>query len=127
MKQPLPPSIVAALSEVANMADELAATDCQVGSVNLRGMSVSAVLDNLDKVAAALTWADLEHAPAMLNAAARAYRQTFPADSLGWEDAGRLASIAYMIEQACVEQYMKENPAAAADFYHKRENPFSTL
>jgi hypothetical protein len=63
----------------------------------------------------------------MLNAAARAFRQTFPADSLGWEDAGRLQSIAYAIEQGQVDNYMKENPAAVADFYFKKENPFSTL
>ena len=80
-----------------------------------------------DRAAAALTWQELEQAPAMLNAVARAFRIGFPSDSLGWEDAGRLQTIAYAIEQACVEQYMKENPAAVADFYHKRENPFSSL
>jgi hypothetical protein len=60
-------------------------------------MNVHAVLDNLDNVASALTWADLEHAPAMLNAAARAFRQTFPSDSLGWEDAAALNNIAVLI------------------------------
>lgn len=63
-------------------------------------MSVSAVLDNLDYVASCLNLAELEHAPAMLNAAARAFRQTFPFDSLGWEDAGRLQTIAGMIAAA---------------------------
>jgi hypothetical protein len=127
MKQPLPPSISAALAEVANIADQLAATDCESPAGKFNGMSVAACLDNLDQVAAALTWKELEHAPAMLNAAARAFRQTFPCDSLGWEDAGRLQTIAYAIEQACVEQYMKENPSEVADFYHKQENPFSSL
>ena len=93
----------------------------------MRGLNVAGVLDNLDDVASALTWADLENAPAMLNGAARAFRQTFPSDSLGWEDAGRLQSIAYAIERGQVENYMKENPAAVADFYFKKENPFSTL
>ena len=127
MKTPLPPLIQSHLAEVAAIADGLAATACQVSGERLRGLNVAGVLDNLDQVASALTWAELEQAPAMLNAAARAFRQTFPADSLGWEDAAALARIAYAIEQACVEQYMKENPGEAADFYFKKENPFSTL
>jgi len=127
MKTPLPAPIQSALAEVGNIADGLAATACQVEGGKLRGLNVAGVLDNLDQVASALTWAELEQAPAMLNAAARAFRQTFPADSLGWEDAAALARIAYAIEQACVEQYMKENPGEAADFYFKKENPFSTL
>jgi hypothetical protein len=90
-------------------------------------MDVAGVLNNLDEVAAALTWADLENAPAMLNAAARAFRQTFDGFSEGFAAAGRLQSIAYAIEQACVEKYMKENPGETADFYFKKENPFSTL
>ena len=126
MKQPLPPSIVAALAEVANMADRLAESNCQTDN-SCPYIDLTECQDNMDYVAACLTWKELEHAPAMLNAAARAYRQTFPADSLGWEDAGRLQTIAYMIEREQVEQYMKENPAAVADFYHKRENPFSNL
>ena len=97
MKQPLPPSIAAALSEVAEMADQLAATVCHFSGDKVKDMSVPACLDNLDQVAAALTWKDLEHAPAMLNAVARAYRQSFPSDSLGWEDAGRLQTIAALI------------------------------
>lgn len=100
MKQPLPPSLSAALNEVADIADRLAATACDVPAARLADMSVSAVLDNLDHVAGCLTLAELEHAPAMLNAAARAFRQTFPADSLGWEEAGRLQTIACMIEDA---------------------------
>lgn len=127
MKTPLPLFIQSALAEVERMADRLAETACDVPSGKLDGMSVAAVLDNLDTVASALTWKELEHAPAMLNAAARAYRQTFPSDSLGWEDAGRLQTIAYMIERGQVDNYMKENPGAAADFYHKQENPFSNL
>jgi hypothetical protein len=94
MKTPLPPLIQSHLAEVAAIADGLAATDCHFESGKLRGMDVAGVLDNLDDVASALTWADLENAPAMLNAAARAFRQTFPSDSLGWEDAGRLQTIA---------------------------------
>ena len=127
MKQPIPPSIRAALADVERIADDLAATVCHFSGDKVKDMSVTACLDNLDQVAAALTWKELEQAPAMLNAVARAFRQTFPFYSLGWEDAGRLQTIAYAIEQACVEQYMKENPAAVADFYHKRENPFSSL
>ena len=94
MKQNLPPSLTAALAEVADMADKLAATVCHFSGDKVKDMCVTACLDNLDAVASALTWQDLEQAPAMLNAVARAYRQTFPADSLGWEDAGRLQTIA---------------------------------
>jgi len=97
MKQPLPPSIAAALADVEQMADQLAATVCHFSGDKIKDMSVSACLDNLDTVAAALTWKDLEQAPAMLNAVARAYRQGFPSDSLGWEDAGRLQTIAALI------------------------------
>jgi hypothetical protein len=93
MKPPsLPPSIVAALAEVADMADQLAATACDCGAP--RCLEVAAVLNNLDEVSSAVTFADLVNAPAMLNAVARAYRQSFPSDSLGWEDAGRLQTIA---------------------------------
>ena len=127
MKQPLPPVIKSALADVERIADDLAATVCHFSGDKINGMNVAACLDNLDQAAAALTWQELEQAPAMLNAVARAFRIGFPSDSLGWEDAGRLQTIAYAIEQACVEQYMKENPAAVADFYHKRENPFSSL
>jgi hypothetical protein len=127
MKTPLPPLIQSHLAEVAAIADGLAATACQVESGKMRGLNVAGVLDNLDFVAGCLTWKELDHAPAMLNAAARAFRQTFPADSLGWEDAARLTLIAYAIERGQVDNYMKENPAAVADFYFKKENPFSTL
>jgi hypothetical protein len=127
MKTPLPPLIQSHLAEVGNIADGLAATACQVESGKMRGLNVAGVLDNLDDVASALTWADLENAPAMLNAAARAFRQTFPSDSLGWEDAARLTLIAYAIERGQVDNYMKENPGETADFYFKKENPFSTL
>ncbi len=127
MKTPLPPLIQSHLAAVERIADNLAATACETPSGKLAGMDVAGILNNLDEVAAALTWADLENAPAMLNAAARAFRQTFPADSLGWEDAAALSRIAYAIEQACVEQYLKENPGEAAAFYFKKENPFSTL
>jgi hypothetical protein len=127
MKTPLPALIQYHLAEVAAIADGLAATACEVESGKLAGLNVAGVLDNLDDVASALTWADLENAPAMLNAAARAFRQTFPSDSLGWEDAGRLQSIAYAIERGQVDNYMKENPGETADFYFKKENPFSTL
>ena len=108
MKQPLPPSIVAALAEIEAMADQLAATVCHFSGDKLDGMSVAACLDNLDTVAAALTWKDLEDAPAMLNAVARAYRQTFPADSLGWEDAARLTLIADLIAKEWATEFQKE-------------------
>lgn len=97
MKQPLPPSIVAALNEVEEMADALAACACDRPAGNLLPAETAACIDNLDSVASALTWQDLAQAPAMLNAVARAFRQTFPADSLGWEDAGRLQTIAALI------------------------------
>ena len=80
------------------MADQLAATVCHFSGDKIKDMSVSACLNNLDSVASALTWEDLQFAPAMLNAVARAYRQGFPSDSLGWEDAGRLSSIATLIQ-----------------------------
>jgi hypothetical protein len=127
MKTPLPPLIQSHLAEVAAIADGLAATVCDVPYGKLAGMDVAGVLDNLDYVAGCLTWKELDHAPAMLNAAARAFRQTFDGFSEGFAAAGRLQSIAYAIEQACVENYMKENPGEAADFYFKKENPFSTL
>jgi len=111
MKQPLPLSISAALAEVEAMADQLAATVCESPAGKLKDMSASACLDNLDTVAAALTWKDLEQAPAMLNAVARAYRQTFPADSLGWEDAGRLQTIASLIAHW---QTLPDNGSGAA-------------
>jgi len=94
---PLPPSVRAALSQVADIADKLADTFC-VSSLN--SAELTACLDNLDDVAAALTLADLAAAPAKLNAAARAFRQTFPCDSLGWEDAGTLQTIAALIAAA---------------------------
>lgn len=101
MKPPsLPPSIAAALAEVANIADHLAATACDRPGSDLADMDIAGVLNNLDAVASALCFQDLDKAPAMLNAAARAFRQTFPADSLGWEDAGRLQTIAFKIDKA---------------------------
>lgn len=100
MKTPLPSLIQSHLASVAAVADGLAATACEVESGKMRGLNVAGVLNNLDEVASALTWADLENAPAMLNAAARAFRQTFPSDSLGWEDAGRLQTIASDIAAA---------------------------
>lgn len=100
MKTPLSPSLSAALNEVADIADRLACTACEVSAARLDGMSISAVLDNLDHVASCLTLAELEHAPVMLMSAARAFRQTFPSDSLGWDEAGRLQTIACMIEDA---------------------------
>jgi hypothetical protein len=127
MKTPLPLDIQSALAAVERIADGLAATACEVESGKMRGLNVAGVLDNLDFVAGCLTWKELDHAPAMLNAAARAFRQTFPADSLGWEDAARLTLIAYAIERGQVDNYMKENPGETADFYFKKENPFSTL
>ena len=117
MKQPVPPSIAAALNEVEEMADKLAATFCdhsQTVTTAAGGHDyhmLTACLDNLDKVAAALTWQDLEKAPAMLNAVARAYRQTFPSDSLGWEDAGRLQKIAALIAHW---QTLPDNGSGAA-------------
>jgi hypothetical protein len=94
---PIPPAIVAALFDVEHIADQLAATFCDYPAKGLMPAETAACLDNLDTVAAALTWKELEQAPAMLNAVARAYRQSFPSDSLGWEDAGRLQTIAALI------------------------------
>lgn len=98
MKTPLPPSLQSALAEVSAIADSLACTSCEFSSAKMGDMNVSGILDNLDHVAAALCLADLEAAPAMLNAAARAFRQTFPGLSEGYAAAGRLQTIAYMIE-----------------------------
>jgi hypothetical protein len=107
MKTPLPPLIQSHLAEVAAIADGLAETACDVPSGKLRGMDVAGVLDNLDHVAGCLTLAELEHAPAMLNAAARAFRQTFDGFSEGFAAAGRLQTIAYAIE-------LEQTAAAAA-------------
>jgi hypothetical protein len=95
MKQPLPPSIQSALAEVGTIADKLAEAAC---FSSLRMAEQTAVQDNLDFVAGCLTWKELDHAPAMLQSAARAFRQTFPANSIGWEEAGRLCSIATLIQ-----------------------------
>jgi hypothetical protein len=97
MKTTLPAEIQFALAAVERIADGLAATACETPSSKLAGMDVTGILNNLDEVAAALTWADLEDAPAMLMGAARAFRQTFPSDSLGWEDAAALNNIAVLI------------------------------
>ena len=98
MKTPLSPSLQTALAEVAAIADGLAETACDFPAAKFGGMNVAGVLDNLDHVAGCLTLAELENAPAMLNAAARAFRQTFPGLSIGFAEAGRLQSIAYQIE-----------------------------
>ena len=98
MKTPLSPALQSALAEVAAIADGLAETSCVMPSAKMGGMNVAAVLDNLDYVGGCLTLSELENAPAMLNAAARAFRETFPGLSEGFADAGRLQSIAYMIE-----------------------------
>ena len=115
MKQPLPPSVRAALSQVADIADKLAETFC-VSSLN--SAELTACLDNLDDVASADCLADLADAPAKLNAAARAFRQTFPSDSLGWDDAGTLQTIAALIAAALeietAERLAREAAARAA-------------
>ena len=103
MKQPLPPSIVSALATVADISDRLAETLCIV-SGPLK-MDSDKVLNNLDLVASAVTLEELEQAPDILNDAARAFRQTFPADSLGWEHAGKLNHIAIVIEGSLPPKY----------------------
>jgi hypothetical protein len=97
MKQPLPLLISAALADVERIADDLAVTACENTADKFNGMSVADCLDNLDTVAAALTWKELEQAPSVLNAVARAFRIGFPSDSLGWDDAVRLQTIAALI------------------------------
>ena len=115
------------------MADRLAETFChnsctaETAAGGHDSHMLSACQDDLDSVASSLTWKDLEQASAMLNAVARACRQTFPSDSLGWEDAARLTVIADMIETAWVAAFEKANPDLVNDFNHKRENPLSTL
>ena len=108
MKQPLPPSIQLHLAEVERIADGLAATSCDFPASAFAGMNIAAVLSNLDDVASAVSPGELTNAPAMLNSAARAFRHAFRSDSLGWEDAGRLQTIAsdlaaYLAEVAVVE------------------------
>lgn len=98
MKTPLTPALQSALAEVAAIADGLAETSCVMPSAKMGGLNVAAVLDNLDQVASCLTLSELENAPAMLNAAARAFRETFPGLSEGFAAAGRLQTIAYLIE-----------------------------
>ena len=93
--------MISALAEVAAIADRLAMTFDENGMTASYGpvdMNVPCVLDNLDEVASAVTLAELKNAPAMLNAAARAFRQTFNGFSEGFAAAGRLQTIAYMIE-----------------------------
>ena len=97
---PFPYHVAAALSDVGRIADDLAATACDQ-SVNA---DVAAMLDNLDDVAAAVTLTDLADAPAKLNAVARAFRQTFPCDSLGWDDAGLLQTYASRLAAFLADQ-----------------------
>jgi len=99
MKTPLPAEIQSALNQVENVADLLASTAIDFPAAKFGGMNVASVIDDLDDVSSAVSWAELENAPAKLNAAARSFRQIFPADSLGWEDAARLNNIAALIEQ----------------------------
>lgn len=101
MKTPLSPALQSALAEVADIADKLAMTFDENGMTASHGpvqWNVAGVLDNLDYVAGCLTLAELENAPAMLNGAALAFRQTFNGFSEGFAAAGRLQSIAYQIE-----------------------------
>ena len=100
MKTPIPPALQSALYEVSKIGDKLAIT-CTTSFADKEAdkkMNVASVLNNLDYVADCLTLAELEYAPATLNAVARAFRETFPVDSLAWQDASRLQSIAHMIE-----------------------------
>lgn len=94
MKQPLPPSVQLQLAEVAGIADGLAATACDFPASAFAGMDVAGILNNLDEVASAVSPGELADAPAMLNGAARAFRQTFPGTSQGFAEAGRLQTIA---------------------------------
>lgn len=94
MKTPLPPSVQIHLAEVAGIADGLAATACDFPASAFAGMDVAGVLNNLDEVASAVTAEQLADAPAMLNGAARAFRETFPGTSEGFAEAGRLQTIA---------------------------------
>ena len=109
MKTPLSPALQSALAEVAAIADGLAETACDFPAAKFGGMNVAGVLDNLDYVAGCLTLAELENAPAMLMAAARAFRQTFPFGSFGWEDAGRLQKIACMIEDVRIAAAVRQS------------------
>jgi len=94
MKTALPPSVQLQLAEVAGIADGLAATSCDFPASAFAGMDVAGILNNLDEVASAVTAEQLADAPAMLNGAARAFRQTFPGTSEGFAEAGRLQTIA---------------------------------
>ena len=108
MENPLPPSLMAALSTVANISDRLAETLCHFSRLD---MDSDTVLTNLDQVASALTFEEMQEAPAMLHEAARAFRRCFPSDSLGWDDAATLAHIAGLIENelGTVEQIRQWN------------------
>lgn len=133
MKQTLPDQIKSKLAEVERIADGLAATACLASMPS----GYTATQDNLDNAAAALTVAELEDVPAMLNSAARYFREAFPADSLGWEEAGRLQTIASDIAAFLWDHpataanqlalFEKANPGLIADFNNRQENPFSNL
>jgi hypothetical protein len=124
MKTPLPPLIQSHLATVAAIADGLAATACQVPARKLAGINVAGILDNLDYVAGCLTWKELEHAPAMLNAAARAFREAFPSDSLGWEDAARLTLIADAIAKAWEDEQEDEDDERMARHEEQSRQPW---
>lgn len=131
MKNPaaLPPEIIAALSKVEDIADSLASTFC-ISSMSCETKDgqhdphmIASCLDNLDEVASATTFDELKNAPAMLNAVARAFRQTFPSDSLGWDDAATLTNVACLINEELPDEddeRMEAHEKASRQFWDVR-------
>jgi hypothetical protein len=108
MKTKLPPELSVVIRKVEDVADRLACTFCTSSKLCEDGNeTLTACQDNLDEVSASVCLEDLTDAPAQLMSAARAFRQVFPSDSVGWEDAATLNNAAVLIS----EHLPKETPA----------------
>lgn len=105
MKTKLPPELITALSEVESIADGLAATSCDFPASSFADMNITCVLNNLDDVASSVFLEDLTDAPAKLMSAARSFRNVFPSDSVGWEDAATLNNAALLIAEHLPKEF----------------------
>lgn len=125
----LTPEIILALSKVEDIADSLASTFC-ISSMTCEtkhgehdAHMIAACLNNLDEVASATSLDQLRNAPAMLNSVARAFRQTFPSDSLGWDDAATLTEVACLIAEELPDEddeRMEAHEQASRQFWDVR-------
>lgn len=119
----LTPELEAELAVVANIAERLAETVC-VASV---GEDITPCLDNLDAVASAITIEDLEDAPAQLMGVARAFRQIFPANSQGWEEAATLTWLAMKIDGELAAWFAPMSWEDGIKAYRRRRDELDAL